>query len=158
MNIDKAHLSQDQPCVNNRRSFLAYVVGVLSAVGAFMVAWGVGRFVLFTPGGDKRREVRSQVLKSLQDDVPLHVPEAGAWLVKPRGSDAVFALDDRCTHLGCRQKWNPEKSAFECPCHGSEFDLQGTVKRGPATRPLAKLSITQEQSDTFLLVEKRGGA
>jgi len=157
MNIDKKHASQNQLSANDRRSFLAYVVAILSAVGAFMVAWGVGRFVLFTAGGDKRREVRSQALKSLQEDVPLHVPEAGAWLVKPRGSDSVLALDDRCTHLGCRQKWNPEKSSFECPCHGSEFDLQGMVKRGPATRPLLRLSITQEQGDTLLLVERRGG-
>lgn len=119
-----------------------------------MAAWGVGRFALFTNSDKRRREVPAEVLKSLQPDVPVHVPEAGAWLVKTGGTDAIVALDDRCTHLGCRQKWNPEKLTFECPCHGSEFDLQGLVKRGPASRPLPKLTVSQDRDDKLLLLER----
>jgi Rieske Fe-S protein len=31
---------------------------------------------------------------------------------------------------------------FICPCHGSLFDLNGSVKLGPATSPLIALPVT----------------
>ena len=93
-----------------------------------MGAWGLGRFALFRIGKSKRRDVPKDVLDKLQPDVPLHVPDAGAWLLKRKEPEQLLALDDRCTHLGCRQKWNPTRGLFECPCHGSEFDIEGNVK------------------------------
>jgi cytochrome b6-f complex iron-sulfur subunit len=42
-----------------------------------------------------------------------------------------------CTHLGCTVESKPE--GFACPCHGSRFDLQGNVTRGPAEKPLNSL-------------------
>lgn len=40
----------------------------------------------------------------------------------------------RCTHAGCALA--VKDGGIECPCHGSKFDLNGAVARGPATRPL----------------------
>jgi cytochrome b6-f complex iron-sulfur subunit len=42
-----------------------------------------------------------------------------------------------CTHLGCTVESKPE--GFACPCHGSRFDLQGNVTRGPAEKLLHSL-------------------
>jgi cytochrome b6-f complex iron-sulfur subunit len=42
-----------------------------------------------------------------------------------------------CTHLGCTVESKPE--GFACPCHGSRFDPQGSVTRGPAQKPLQAL-------------------
>jgi cytochrome b6-f complex iron-sulfur subunit len=42
-----------------------------------------------------------------------------------------------CTHLGCTVESKPE--GFNCPCHGSRFDLQGSITRGPASKPLNSL-------------------
>ncbi|HEY5270397.1 MAG TPA: Rieske (2Fe-2S) protein [Anaerolineales bacterium] len=42
-----------------------------------------------------------------------------------------------CTHLGCTVESKPE--GFACPCHGSRFDLQGNVTRGPAEKSLHSL-------------------
>ncbi len=47
------------------------------------------------------------------------------------GFKAVSLL---CTHLGCTVESKPD--GFACPCHGSRFDLQGNVTRGPAAKPL----------------------
>ncbi|MBI5568668.1 MAG: Rieske 2Fe-2S domain-containing protein [Desulfomonile tiedjei] len=89
--------------------------------------------------------------------MPLHVPEAGVWIVKRRGDGAVSCLDDRCTHLGCRFSWNAERKVFECPCHGSEFDIEGNVNRGPASRPLQRLSTADPENGKIRLIEKGSG-
>ncbi|MER6064064.1 FAD-dependent oxidoreductase [Streptomyces sp. NPDC001792] len=49
---------------------------------------------------------------------------------------ALHAVSARCTHLGCLVAFNRAERAWECPCHGSRFDVDGTVIQGPAVRPL----------------------
>ncbi len=47
-----------------------------------------------------------------------------------------------CTHLGCvpnGQKASDNKGSFGgwfCPCHGSEYDVSGRVRKGPAPKNL----------------------
>lgn len=45
-------------------------------------------------------------------------------------------LSARCTHLGCLVAFNQAETAWECPCHGSRFGVDGQVLQGPAVRPL----------------------
>ncbi len=39
----------------------------------------------------------------------------------------------RCRHLGCALKWNSDEHSWDCPCHGSRFAEDGTLRNGPAT-------------------------
>ena len=45
-------------------------------------------------------------------------------------------LSDVCTHMGCEVNWVGQDSRFECPCHGSQYDISGKNIAGPAPRPL----------------------
>lgn len=44
----------------------------------------------------------------------------------------------RCTHLGCLLRFNAAETSWDCSCHGSRFDVDGSVLEGPATRPLPR--------------------
>ncbi|KAI8009932.1 hypothetical protein LOK49_LG06G00656 [Camellia lanceoleosa] len=50
---------------------------------------------------------------------------------------ATFGINAVCTHLGCVVPWNSAENKFICPCHGSQYNNQGRVVRGPAPLLLA---------------------
>ena len=59
---------------------------------------------------------------------------------------ALQAVSATCTHLGCIVAFNEAETAWECPCHGSRFAVDGSVLQGPATRPLQRreIAVTRE--------------
>lgn len=44
-----------------------------------------------------------------------------------------------CPHLKCIVHWNDALKTFDCPCHGSRFDTNGSVQEGPALKGLSEL-------------------
>lgn len=59
-----------------------------------------------------------------------------------RDDDGIYAiLSPICTHLGCEVAWNGVERSWDCPCHGSRFDTDGTVIDGPAPKPLESFAI-----------------
>ena len=62
-------------------------------------------------------------------------------------SDGIFAISSICTHLGCTVA--PVEWGFQCPCHGSQFSLDGKVIGGPAPRPLEWHEIIQLEDGTL---------
>jgi glycine/D-amino acid oxidase-like deaminating enzyme/nitrite reductase/ring-hydroxylating ferredoxin subunit len=53
----------------------------------------------------------------------------------------LHAVSLRCTHLGCLLRFNSAETSWDCPCHGSRFDVDGAVLEGPAASPLGSREV-----------------
>jgi glycine/D-amino acid oxidase-like deaminating enzyme/nitrite reductase/ring-hydroxylating ferredoxin subunit len=49
-----------------------------------------------------------------------------------------------CTHVGCHLHWNGFETCWDCPCHGSQFSIEGEVLNGPAIKALQKIEVREE--------------
>ncbi|MBS1911646.1 MAG: Rieske 2Fe-2S domain-containing protein [Bacteroidetes bacterium] len=68
-------------------------------------------------------------------------PEGSPVLVVRKAADQYAAVSMSCTHEGCTVN-TPSGGVISCPCHGSRFDLNGTVQNGPAVRSLTSYTTT----------------
>jgi glycine/D-amino acid oxidase-like deaminating enzyme/nitrite reductase/ring-hydroxylating ferredoxin subunit len=60
------------------------------------------------------------------------------------GEGELRAFSARCTHMGCAVRWSPQEKSWDCPCHGSRFDVQtGAVLNGPAHAPLTPVPLDE---------------
>jgi len=57
----------------------------------------------------------------------------------------LHATSAACTHLGCHLHWNGYERCWDCPCHGSQFSIEGEVLNGPAIFPLEKLAVEEKK-------------
>jgi Rieske Fe-S protein len=60
---------------------------------------------------------------------------AGDTVVTQPAAGTFEGFSTTCPHLGCKVN-QVVNGLIQCPCHGSEFHLDGSVARGPASRPL----------------------
>ncbi len=68
-----------------------------------------------------------------------HVPAASDCLILLRVDETtVAALSSVCTHQGCDVGYSSDARKLVCPCHGSEYGLDGAVLKDPAPRPLRR--------------------
>ncbi len=99
------------------------------------------------------KDILEQIKSSNQ---PFYHPEGRFYLVPyPGGQDpkdryaregvaagGVMALYQRCPHLGCRVPFCVSSQWFECPCHGSKYNLAGEWQAGPAPRGMDRFPVT----------------
>jgi glycine/D-amino acid oxidase-like deaminating enzyme/nitrite reductase/ring-hydroxylating ferredoxin subunit len=78
------------------------------------------------------------------------IVRSGARLLAVYRDDdgALSARSAVCTHVGCIVRWNATESSWDCPCHGSRFDVHGSVLNGPARTPLAVAELEEAQYET----------
>jgi len=75
----------------------------------------------------------------------------GAVLVEHNSDDTYKALSGICTHQNCLvSAFDGSNSVFVCPCHGSQFDLNGNVKKGPANTKL-KIYSTRVENNSLIV-------
>ena len=66
--------------------------------------------------------------------------EQRVWVI--RNEEGMYVLIAICTHLGCTPIWTPAEARFKCPCHGSNFLVDGQNVAGPAPVPLFRAAIS----------------
>ena len=74
---------------------------------------------------------------------------AGNFLVARTAQTAFTALTAVCTHMGCTVS-GFENQVYVCPCHGSRYNLNGTVNQGPAPASLRQFA-TDFANDTLTI-------
>ena len=137
----------------SRREFLNYVWAgslaiFMAASGGAMLAFAMPRFGEGEFGGMYTVGTVSEKLPA-SDSPPVNFPDLRFWLVnigpkeaaKGGGIEGLVALYKVCVHLGCLYAWVDSTVRFECPCHGSKYQADGTYIEGPAPRDLDRFRV-----------------
>ncbi len=126
----------------NRREFLN--LAWLASLG-FVTLQFAGGVYLFSMPRFKAGEFGGVFTVGKTSDLPsagsapLAFPKVKLWISNT--DQGVFAIYKVCTHLGCLYNWNTQENKFICPCHGSQFQLNGEYIRGPAPRSLDRFVL-----------------
>jgi ubiquinol-cytochrome c reductase iron-sulfur subunit len=90
-------------------------------------------------------EAEATPLNELKD------PETDEARVKPGHAQWLIMLAN-CTHLGCIPVGESgEFGGWACPCHGSQFDTSGRIRKGPAPKNLV-VPPYEFMSDTLVQI------
>lgn len=136
-----------------RREFLNYVA--LASLALFtaevtgaIIAFSLPRFREGEFGGTRTIGTIGDKLPKA-DSAPVAYADVKTWIVnvgagaaaKGGGKEGLVALYKVCVHLGCLYAWVDSNQRFECPCHGSKYQLDGTYIEGPAPRDLDRFVV-----------------
>ena len=129
----------------SRRNFSKMITKGLLSASSLLGLGGLFHYLDVSTGDQPKTEL---ILGSASDfpigsrtvfsDIP-------AMLIHNEGGFTAFDLI--CPHLGCTV--TNKDDGFVCPCHGSQFNLEGDVQRGPAKQSLRLLRV--ELGDDNLL-------
>jgi len=131
----------------SRRSFLSWLVKG-SLAGSALIGLGMlGRFISF----QSEQSPPSQYDLGLVTDYPVgsRKPDLTTQAVIIHDNQGYRAISLVCPHLGC--KVNMTSDGFACPCHGSRFLPDGSLRNGPASRPLTTLRIEANAQGHLIL-------
>jgi len=124
---------------HSRRSFLLILWTVL---GFAAVAEFTAVFIAFLTGRKsvkKYKKAEKIIELGHVDNFTVNSVTAsiqGKFYLCRMKDGGFLALSSKCTHLGCTVPWKEKENKFACPCHGSTFDITGSVITSPAPRPL----------------------
>ena len=156
-----------------RKQFLGKALG--GTFGAFMgiqaLAW-LGFLWPKVSGGfgskvdaGKIEDLKNQIIQADGSVIPAFIPEARAYVLPFSEStagdsqftdgstiaDGLVAVYQRCVHLGCRVPWCNSSQGFECPCHGSKYNMVGEYYAGPAPRNLDRFAVNVSSAGKLII-------
>src|SRR6056300_1329408 len=162
-----------------RRQFLTKALRISfgASAGIQAISW-LGFFWPKVSGGFGSKvdagpieDIKSQIFQADGSVIPAFIPAARAYVLPldeaaaansqfATGStitDGLVAVYQRCVHLGCRVPWCNSSQGFECPCHGSKYNMVGEYFAGPAPRNLDRFNVANVNGrliiDTGTIIE-----
>jgi Rieske Fe-S protein len=149
---------------HGRRKFLsALAVGLTGAIGTALAGIGLNTFLCPALAHDDPRWIRvgevdpdrisgprGFVVSFRKSDGWFKGSGQGVVFVTKDAGDRLRVLASSCTHLGCGVRWDQDRERFLCPCHGGEYDAEGTVVAGPPPRPLETLESRFEDGVLYV--------
>lgn len=134
----------------NRRNFLKVgwaILGGLVAVesGALTLAYLQPRLAEGEFGGI----INAGAIENFPNNSVTHISN-GRFYIARFQDGGLLAIYHRCTHLGCTVPWDANQGKFICPCHSSEFTIDGDVNNPPAPRPLDVFDMTIENGELLV--------
>ncbi len=132
----------------SREDFLKISTRSLLWLSGLLGLGGVARFLSYQPAPPppKRFDVGPEIQYPLGTRTVL--PDIPALLIRER--DGFIAISMVCTHLGCTVEY--QSKAFVCQCHGSRYDGDGNVTKGPALAALTRLKVEQSPDGHVIIV------
>jgi len=143
----KATSSSRKTLALSRHQFLTLAWKGLLGLSAALGLGGLCRFLSYQPFPAPITRFDLGPLDELPKQTTIELQEAQAILIPEEDGPAALSLV--CPHLGCLVEKRAE--GFLCPCHGSQFELDGTLKKGPATSGLRQLKLEVDQNGHLIL-------
>ena len=143
----------DEKIAFSRKRFLQLSAKIALGIAGILGAGGLVRYFSHLPAADTPSQYDLGLAADFPDSgmlIRLDVP--AAIYSKPDGFQAYSLV---CTHLGCTLEVAGDD--FSCPCHGSQFDLDGRVIRGPAVDRLPALLVRVAEDGRLILETGEGG-
>ena len=122
-----------------RRDFLRLARDGLLAASGLLALGALAHFFGYRP--EAVRPTTFDLRPAASYPPGSHTVLAEAQAVLLHTEQGFRALSLVCPHLGCQVQ--PAADGFACPCHGSRFDAQGSLLRGPADRSLRSLRLEE---------------
>jgi cytochrome b6-f complex iron-sulfur subunit len=176
--MERETISAEEYGVNRRMFFNRAILGFFGAsLGFFGLAslaflWPKLKGGFGTPvSAGNINDLRAEVIQSDGTIKPKPIPSAQAWIVPFRGDvtksiladvadtvivgvgaePGIMAIWHRCPHLGCRVPECLPSQGFECPCHGSKYNLHGEYIEGPAPRNMDRFRVTLDAENNLII-------
>ncbi|MCP5116543.1 MAG: Rieske 2Fe-2S domain-containing protein, partial [bacterium] len=161
-----------------RRKFLNRSLGGL--FGIFLVQFSVASLAFMWPRLGSGfgtpivvgsfAELKAMIEQPDGTAIPFFVAKAQTWIVPFETSEqagssfnelpavasdgsavGLMALWQKCVHLGCRVPSCVSSQGFECPCHGSKYNLHGEYEAGPAPRNMDRFAVELNDADELVV-------
>ena len=132
-------------------------VSSLTPGRSLVVNWNGKPVVVRNRTEKERKDSEAVKLTDLKDrlarnaNLPADAPATNANRTTP-GKEAWIVMVQVCTHLGCIPfEQEGDVGGWLCPCHGSQYDTAGRIRKGPAPENMA-VPVFQFISDTKIRI------
>ena len=150
MNIGEFAVSRQKVLLGAGLGLVTAVLAACSTYGKKPEAAGESSTTPAAPSASGGTAAPAAKAIAKTSDVPVGSGVIVGEVVVTQPSAGVFkGFSAKCTHKGCTVD-KVADGTIDCPCHGSKFNLDGTVANGPAQEPLAVENITV-QGDSIML-------